>query len=219
MALAPMDDRRRRVLRSIGRSLTINALCPFLLFRILQPRFPSGNVVPLLYATIFPVIGVVLSLVRKRTVDTIAIIAMAGLVLHITVTILARSVGVALAVRSLDGAVVGFVLLISVWTGHPILHMVAKQAITGGKFEHLPSFKRFVETQGKRAFRTLTLVWGACVIAMSGLHVVLALNIPPAEFLLVSPILGFITVIGLLVWTARYLKARMREAGTDSSVS
>jgi len=138
---------------------------------------------------------------------------------YISVTILARSIGIALLIRSLDGALIGFAFLISPWIGHPILLMIAKQAIAGGKIEDVPSFRRFLATQGRNAFRSMTLGWGASLMVMSGLHVVFALKIPPAEFLLVSPILGVLTVIGLLIWSAHYLKARMREASTGSSVS
>jgi hypothetical protein len=60
-------------------------------------------VTPLLHATIFPVIGLILSLVRKRTVDAIAILTMVGLAIHILVTLVAPNVGIALVVRSLDG--------------------------------------------------------------------------------------------------------------------
>src|SRR5229473_1230077 len=60
---------RRGALKSLGLSLTINALCPFLLYRVLRSHFPANSVMALLYATIFPVIGLILSLVRKHTVD------------------------------------------------------------------------------------------------------------------------------------------------------
>src|SRR5260370_24270871 len=102
---------RKGALKSVGLSLTINALCPFLLYRVLQSHFSASSVMPLLYATIFPVIGLILSLLRKRTVDAIAILAMLGLALHIVVTLLARTVVVALVVRSLDGSLIGLALV------------------------------------------------------------------------------------------------------------
>ena len=80
-ALAHTFD-RGGALKSLGLSLTINALCPFLLYGILQPHFPPNSVLPLLYATIFPVIGLMLSLLRKRAVDGVAIITMVGLAFH-----------------------------------------------------------------------------------------------------------------------------------------
>jgi len=52
---------------------------------------------------------------------------------------------------------------------------------------------------------------------MSGLHILLALKIillalkiPSPEFLLVSLILGVLTIAALLIWTGRYLEVRTR---------
>jgi hypothetical protein len=47
-------------------------------------------------------------------------------------------------------------------------------------------------------------------MAMSGLHVALALKLPPAEYLLVSPVVGVATIVALLAWTGRYAASRMR---------
>ena len=46
-----------------------------------------------------------------------------------------------------------------------------------------------IENDGASTF-TITLVWGFSLMAMSGLHVVLSLTMPPADFLLVSPSLA-----------------------------
>ncbi len=207
---------RSAALKSIGQSLAINALCPFLLYRILEPHFPLNSLMPLLYATIFPVIGLTLSLVRKRTVDAIGIIVMVGLALHIVVTLLAPNVGVALVIRSLDGAVIGLALVISALIGRPILLLVAKQVVAGANSERAASFNRMNDKERVRGFSTITLVWGIGLMAMSGLHLVLALKLAPAEFLLVSPVVGLVTIVALLVWTGRYLAARRHAIQTPA---
>jgi uncharacterized membrane protein len=78
---------RQGALKALGLSLTINALCPYVIYRVLQSHFPANSIMPLLYATIFPVIGLILGIVRKRAADVIAIIAMAALGMHIAVTL------------------------------------------------------------------------------------------------------------------------------------
>ena len=205
---------RGRALKPLGLSLTINALCPFLLYRVLQSHFPANSVMPLLYATIFPVIGLILSLLRTRTVDAIAIITMVGLAFHIVVTLLARTVGVALVIRSLDGAFIGLALIISALIGRPIILLVAKQIAAGGSSEPAASLRRVIEKDGDWTFYTITLAWGICLMAMSGLHVVLALTLPPAEFLLFSPVIGVLTILALLAWSGRYLAGRISTPST-----
>lgn len=206
---SPRGFDRRIGLKSLGFSLTINALCPFLLYRALQSHFPENSVIPLLYATIFPVLGLIVGLVRKRTIDAIAILAMAGLALHIVVTLLAPTVRAALVIRSFDGAAIGLVLVISALIGRPIILYVAKQAVAGGTSERAASFNRMIENDGAHAFFIITLVWGVALMAMSGLHVLLALTVPPAEYLLVSPIVGVVTILAVLAWSGRYVAARI----------
>lgn len=201
---------RRGALKTLGLSLTLNALCPFVIYRVVQSHFPANSVMPLLYATIFPVLGLILGVVRKRTVDVIAIIAMAALAMHIAVTLVARDVGIALLAISLDGAIIGLILVTSALIGRPIILMVAKQMAASGSPERVTTLSRIIEKNGRRTFFTITLAWGLCLMAMSGLHVVLALKLPPADFLLVSPIVGVLTIVALLGWTGRYLMARTR---------
>jgi hypothetical protein len=192
----------------LGLSLTIDALCPFVLYRVLQSHFPADNVMPLLYATIFPVFGLILNVVRKRTVDVIAIIAMAAFAMHIAVTLIARNVGFALVAISLDGAIIGLVLVISALIGRPINLIVARQVAASASPERVRALNRTIENDGQRTFFTITLAWGLCLVAMSGLHVVLVLKLPPADFLLVSPIVGVMTIVALLAWTGWYLTTR-----------
>jgi hypothetical protein len=94
--------------------------------------------------------------------------------------------------------------------GRPIILVVAKQMAASSSPERATSLNQIVENDGRRTFFTITLAWGLCLMAMSGLHVVLALELPPADFLLVSPIVGVLTIIALLAWTGRYLMARTR---------
>ena len=212
---------RREAVKSLALRLTINALCPFLIYRVLQPYFPADSVTPLLYATVFPVQGLILGLVRKRAVDATAIIAAAGLAIHITVTLLARNVGVALVIRSLDGALIGLALVISALIRRPIILFVAKQVVAGSGSERAAaSLNRVIENDGARRFFTITLVWGICLMANSGLHVVLALKMPPAEFLLVSPVVGIVTIVALLAWTGRYFAMKSsRDRDVNTSLS
>lgn len=201
---------RRGQLKTLGLSLTINGLCPFVIYRVVQSHFPANSVMPLLYATIFPVLGMILGIVRERTFDVIAIIAMAALAMNIAVTLVVRNVGIALVAISLDGAIIGLVLVTSVLIWRPIILIIAKQVAAGSSPERATALSRIIENDGQRTFSTITVAWGLCLMAMSGLHVLLALKLPPADFLLVSPLVGVLTIVALLGWTSRYLIARTR---------
>jgi hypothetical protein len=64
-------------------------------------------------------IGLLLSLVRKGTVDAIAILATVALTMDIAAALLAPTVGIALVVPSPGGAFIGLALVISALIGPP----------------------------------------------------------------------------------------------------
>jgi hypothetical protein len=199
----------RAALGSIVFSLILNALMPYLVYRTLEPRYPAGSVVPLLYATAFPVFGFILGLIRKRQVDAIAILSMVGIAIHMAVTVLVGNVGLALVARSLDGLVIGVVLVVSAAIGRPVVLYVARQAAAGsGQPSRIDAL---LAAGGMRAFTTITYVWGIFLIVMSAVHVVLALRLTPSTYLLASPALGIVTNLLLVVWSGWFLGRRLRK--------
>jgi hypothetical protein len=82
---------RTAAFRSIVFSLVVNALCPYTLFRFLEPCFPDESILPLLHSMTFPVVGFLFGILRKRLVDAVALIALSGIVIHFTVTVLSSN--------------------------------------------------------------------------------------------------------------------------------
>jgi len=195
---------RSAAFRSAAFSLTFNALCPYLLFRILAPRFPADSIMPLLYSTAFPVIGFLAGILRQRTINAIAALALASIVIQITMTIVSRNLSNALVARSLDGTIIGLVFLLSVAIGRPIILIVARQLVTAGAPQRRSRFDDIVAIDRGRAFMIATAVWGLCLIILSGVNIALALTFDHALFVLVSPILAVITNLVLLGWSMRY---------------
>jgi hypothetical protein len=195
--------------RAVGVSLVVNALCPYLLFRLLEPRFPADSVLPLLYAMIFPVGGFLFGLARKRTLDAIALIVLFGLVFHLAVTAASPDIGTALVLRSLQGGLVGLFFLASAAVGRPVVLYVARQFALAGAPERRGRFDAAMAQDRNRTFAIVTIVWGIGLVAMSGVHVALALRLGHNLFVLVSPILGVVTDLLLLAWTMRYTLRRM----------
>ncbi|HEY6451593.1 MAG TPA: VC0807 family protein [Steroidobacteraceae bacterium] len=191
--------------RSILASLILNALCPYLLFRALEPRFPAESILPLLYASLFPVIGFLLARRRKHGVDAIAVIALAGILIHLAVTVLAPNLSMALVLRALEGAIIGACLLVSAAIGRPVMLYVARQFVSAGVPGKRAGFEAMVARGAGRAFHVATIVWGCGLLLMSAVHVALAIYLPHADFVLVSPVLGVVTDVLLLAWSARYI--------------
>jgi hypothetical protein len=200
---------RAAPLRAIGFSLIVNALCPYLLFRFLEPRFPAGSVLPLLYTMIFPIAGFLLSVVRKGMVDAIAVIALAGIAIHLTVTILSPDIATALVLRSFQGTIIGLCFLTSAAIGRPVILYIARQFVAASGPERRARFDLAVAQDRARAFTVVTMIWGGALVIMSGVHIALAIRLTHDEFVLLSPILGVATDLVLLSWSIRYTFRRM----------
>jgi hypothetical protein len=200
---------RAAPLRAIGFSLIVNALCPYLLFRVLEPRFPAGSVLPLLYTTIFPIAGFLFGVVRKGMVDAIALIALAGIAIHLTFTILSPNVGTALVLRSFQGTIIGSCFLLSAAIGRPVILYIARQFVTASGPERAARFDLAVAQDQARAFTVVTIIWGGTLVIMSGVHIALAIRLRHDEFVLMSPILAVATDLALLTWSIRYTFRRM----------
>jgi hypothetical protein len=195
--------------RAVGLNLVVNALCPYLLYRFLEPRFAADSVLPLLYAMIFPVAGFLFGIVRKRTLDAIALIVLFGLAFHLAVTAVSPDIGTALVLRSLQGGLVGLFFLASAALGRPVVLYIARQFALAGAPERRPRFEAAVAADRGRTFAIVTIVWGVGLVLMSAVHVALALRLAHDLFVLVSPILGVVTDLLLLAWTMRYTMRRM----------
>ncbi len=200
---------RAAPLRAIGFSLIVNALCPYLLFRVLEPRFPAGSVLPLLYTMIFPIAGFLLGVLRKGMVDAIAAIALAGIGIHLTVTLLSPNIATALVLRSFQGTIIGLCFLASAAIGRPVILYIARQFVTASGPERRARFDLAVAQDRARTFSLVTIIWGGSLVVMSGVHIALAIRLSHDQFVLMSPILGVATDLVLLTWSIRYTFRRM----------
>src|SRR5258708_18624607 len=153
--------------RTIGFSFFVNGLCPYLLYRFLQPRFPSESLLPLLYTSVFPVLGLGYGIARKRTVDFIALIALFEISVNVTATLVASNIRMALVARSLTGVLTATAFLISALIGKPIIHYIARQFATGGDAARQAGFEAVGKAEGGRAFFIPTMASAVPVYGLS----------------------------------------------------
>lgn len=159
---------------------------------------------PLLYSTGFPVIGFLAGIARNRAVNAIAALALASILIQITMTLVSRNLSNALVARSFDGTIIGACFLLSVAIRRPIILIIARQLVTAGGPQNRSRFDAVVAIDRARAFSIATTVWGSCLIILSGLNIGLALTLQHDSFVLLSPILAVVTNLVLLGWSMRY---------------
>lgn len=207
-----------QILRSLGVSLLINGLCPYLVYTFFAPQFPNGAVQPLVYASAFPVLGLVFGIARKRMVDMIAVVVLLAISINITAIFLTPSIKWALVARSLNGLFTATVLLVSALIGRPLFYYVARQFVMANDPARIEGFDAANAIDRKRTFTRVTFVWATGVYALCGLNMTLALYLPPANYLLVSQITSFTLIIGLIVWTIRFTRTRLTRRAPVTQV-
>jgi len=202
---------RGPAIRSIGLSLFINGICPYLLYRYLAPHYPQGSLTPLVYASAFPVFGLILGYVRTRAIDFIALIALFEISFNVSAALVASTVRWALIARAMQGLLTASVFLISVAIGRPIIYFIARQFVTGGDPARMKIFASVNELDSGRTFRIATLAWGCGLVALSLINTGLALTLSPANYLLVSQFTSLTMNISLAIWTFRFTQARLQH--------
>jgi hypothetical protein len=205
LVLAGRRATRNVVMKAMGRSIFLNVVCSYLLYRMSAPRFPSGSLYPLALSGLPPLIGLICGIIRQRAIDFIGFFAAEDIAVSLVSLVLAHGEISALVGRSLQNAVLGVVFLISLGLDKPLVLYIARQFLTGNdplarlRFDFV-----IAQPDAKRVYRTLTWGWSAALFAKSAGSVVLAMTLRTQNYLIVSPIWVCISDALLVWWSVSY---------------
>lgn len=199
-------------LKAVGLSIFINGVLPFAVYKILAPHFASGSIMPLLYASAFPLLGFAVGLIRTRAVDAIAAFALFGIFYSIGSTLLAGEVRLALILGSTQAFLIAGLFLVSALIGRPVIFFVSRQFATGNDPAGRERFAAVDKADGGRTFFIATMVWAVGIALLGAVSIVLAITLAPATYLLVNNIINTGVNLLLVVWTIRFVRPRMMRA-------
>ncbi len=195
---------------AVAASIFVNAVVPYIMYRGLEPLYPSGSLTPLLASTIFPFLALSFGILRKRMVDTIALISLVEITISIVVTVVASDIRLALTARALQGTLTGLFFLATIWVRRPLLYYVARQFVAANSPSIVSGFDASNRADGGRTFNRLTAVWGIGTILISLVNIWMAQNAGPATYLLLAPIIGIGGNVAMISFTIRYASTRFR---------
>ena len=198
----------RAALRAFALSIFINGVCPWLLYTRLAPYFPHGSVKPLLYASVFPVFGLLFGIARKRRVDFIAAIALFEIVLNIIEIYVTPTIRMALVARSLNSFLTASTLLVSALIRRPVVYYVVRQFVTANDPARLQPFEARNLEDGGKTFLIATYAWACAVYVLSAVNAVMALSLEPATYLLLHPFVGQGVNLLMIGWTVFFVSRR-----------
>lgn len=208
---------RAAALRGLARSVFINVVCTYLLYRLLEPHFRSGSLIPLAVSGLLPLFGLTYGVIRERSIDVIGFFAAEDIAVSLIALLLAHNATSALVGRSLQNAVLGVLFFGSVLIKRPIMLYVARQFVTGNEPSGKARFDQMAaRSDAKRVYRTMTLIWSAVLFAKSAMSVVIALTFSTKQYLVLSPVFAYGSDVLLIWWSFRYGYSKLGHYANDS---
>jgi hypothetical protein len=200
MSQAPAARAKPAGLKALIQSLLINILGPYIVFTLAEPHFPADSTTPLLLSALVPAIEFTILYWRQRVVDVIAIISLVQLTGSIVITLLAHTAHSAIVGHALMPAAEGFVFLVSILIGQPMLKPLSRQTMAGSDRERQARFDAISKLKGAhRVFVRLTWVWVVTLCLNSAILLAAAYTLSNATYVLVSTIITY-GILALLIW-------------------
>jgi hypothetical protein len=208
----------RKTLGSIAIELLVNFLLPYVIY--IQAEAGIGQVHALLAASLPPIVWSVIEFARKRRVDAVSILVLAGIVLSLLAFFGGGSARFLQLRENLVTGLIGLAFLGSAAIGHPLIYQLAR---AGKLRKSQAEAERFEALRDKQHFRRgmtiMTLVWGFGLIAQTIVACMLVFRISIRHYLVVSPIIGYGIMGGLALWTFWYVKRMKRRGAAPAALS
>jgi hypothetical protein len=202
---------REKGLRSLAE-FAVNLGVPFLTYRLTHPSL--GDVGAMMAASAAPMAWAIIEFVRRRRVDALSLIVLAGIGLSLIGFLGGGGVRFVQLREHLVAAVIGLIFLASAAIGKPLIYQLARARLKRlgatsdlGTVEGLRDSPIF-----RRAMMTMTLVWGAGLVAESALSCSPIFVMTIQQFMLAGWVVGTATIGGLTAWTFWYANRRTRAA-------
>ena len=158
-----------------------------------------------------PIVWSLVEFARRRRVDAISMMVLAGIVLSLLAFIGGGSVRFLQLRENLVTGLIALVFLGSAAIGRPLIYQLARAGQQRASSQAVASFEAMRDNvRFKRSMMVMTLVWGVGLLAQTVAACVLVYSISIADYLIVSPFLGYGAMGALALWTVWYVRRQRR---------
>jgi hypothetical protein len=193
----------RRNGRMIATEAMVNVIGPVLIFDLVHDRW--GEVWGLLASSVPPLLWALAGLVRQRRIDALSIMVLAGIALSLLAMAGGGSAKFLQLREKLVTALISLAFLGSAAIGRPLIGPLARATVARESAEALARFDAARERGAlHRMIMVMTLAWGFGLLADFVVSVALIEVLSVAQYLVVGPIVGYVTIGGLTLWTVLY---------------
>jgi hypothetical protein len=193
--------------------IIVSAVVPALVYQAAR-RFGLAEVPALALAAIPPAAVSVVGMVRRRTLDPIAVLVLLGLGVSALGLALGGGAKIVLIRESFFTGALGiacFLTLIA-WP-RPLMFYFGRYFSSQGDPEAMARYDAMWSIPQFRAVnRRITVVWGIAYLGEFVVRVVMALTLPTGVVLVTGPILLTAITAGTIAWTFSYVRRARRRA-------
>jgi hypothetical protein len=204
----PLAVGGRNTVRDIARNLVISGALPLLIYFVMTSRGVS-TFVALAVAAIPPALDGLYSVVRRRHMDLIAALVLAGIVVSIVAVLLGGNPRVLLVRESFFTGALGVSCFVSlVLLPRPLMFYFGRYFATGDDPVKITGYNALWQyPYFRHVQRLITLVWGAAYTGEFVLRVGMAASTLPIPVVLaVSPVIFGAITVATIFWTFAYAR-------------
>ena len=209
-----MFQRVRILLRERGWSLAaeiaVNFVLPYAVYVLMQKQV--GDVKALMASSAPPILWSIVEFVRHRRVDALSLLVLAGIVFSLLAFVGGGSVRLLQLREKLVTVLIGCIFIGSAAIGRPLIYELARATMVRNKSAELERFEGLRDNKYfRRTMTIMTLGWGFGLLADAAISIALMYTLSIANFLVVSPIVGYSTIGMLALWTFWYARRQRRK--------
>jgi hypothetical protein len=188
----------------------ISIVGPVLIYRLAAPYMPATYA--LLLASVLPIIRIGISLVRYHRLNLIGVFSLLTIALKILIALVLKDARLVLVSDSLITAVYGVLMLASLLTASPLIMRLIESVLANtAPAQSQQLILRWHEPNSRLFFTVITAVWGIGLLLECVARVALALTVSVEQFLVISPIVRYGFLGGLLLWAILFARIHNRK--------
>jgi hypothetical protein len=197
---------------NLAPSLLLSIGGTLILYALLRPHFSATSLVPLLVASLCPVFGNVVSLLRQRRLDVFGSMVLLGIAASLVGSLLGGSPQLLLVRESFVTGAAGLVFLLSFFTPRPLGYSFAKQFMAGNDREKRAGFDALWQHSSfQRSIKRGTIFWGLLLLGEFALRLLLVFTLPVVLVLVIAPIVFNSIIVGGIVVSAIWAKRIVQQ--------
>lgn len=189
----------------------VNIAAPLAIYHQTQGRW--GELNALLASSVPPLLWGIGSFLRSRRVDALSVLAVVGIVLSTLAYFGGGSAQMLQLREKLVTLAIGLAFLGSAAIGKPLIYPLARATMARQSDNALAEFDaKGNDALVRHTVMVMTLVWGIGLLLDFAVSVALIYALSVEQYLVVGPIIGYVAIGGMMLWTILYRRYRTRHA-------